>query len=213
MIKISIRTLYAVIIVLAGLLSQVVYGATFKEGVHYIEIPFSDSLDTGKKVEVREFFWYGCPHCYRFEPVLANWLKNKPKEVIFVRTPAFLPKRNNHARAFYAMEALGKLEALHSKFFTKVQNHSQRLTDKDDIVKFMTSNGINKAEFLKTWDSFDVDRKVKEANRLEQKYTIHSVPNIVVDGRYIVGADSAGGQDKVLQVVNYLVKKIAKEKK
>jgi thiol:disulfide interchange protein DsbA len=108
---------------------------------------------------------------------------------------------------------MAKLDELHSKLFAKVQSHSKKLNNKDHIVGFVTSNGVNKAEFLKTWDSFDVDRKTKEALQLAQKYTIHSVPNIVVDGRYIVGADSAGSQLKMLQVVDYLVKKIAKEKK
>lgn len=208
-----LRIILPAIFIISGLLAPVANAAKYKEGVHYIEIPFSDSLDTGKKVEVREFFWYGCPHCFSFEPILEKWLKTKPKAAKFVRTPAFLPKRNNHARTYFALESLGKLGDLHGKLFTKVQNDKKKLNDKDAIVAFVSKHGVNKKKFLKAWDSFDVDRKTKEAHQLAQKYAIHSVPNIVVDGRYIIGADSAGGQVSMLKVVDYLVAKIAKEKK
>ena len=83
----------------------------------------------------------------------------------------------------------------------------------DALPIFITSNGVSKAEFLKAWDSFDVDKKIRIALQLSQKYGIRSVPNMVVDGRYVVGADSAGSQVKMMQVVDYLVNKIAKEKK
>ncbi|MFV1992340.1 MAG: thiol:disulfide interchange protein DsbA/DsbL [Acidiferrobacterales bacterium] len=203
----------ATLLALFGLLLPVANGARFIEGQHYIEIPFSDSLKTGKKVEVREFFWYGCPHCYRLEPLLGEWLKTKPKAALFVRTPAFLPKWKIHARLYYSLESLNKVDALHSKFFASVQNSKQKMSNKADIVSFVTSNGVNKADFLKAWDSFDVDKKIRKAQQLGQKYGIRSVPNMVVDGRYVIGAGSAGSQVKMMQVVDYLVNKIAKEKK
>lgn len=205
--------IFAAIIILSGFLTPIAYGAKFIEGVHYIEIPFSNSLDTGKKVEVREFFWYGCPHCYRLEPLLEKWLKTKPKAALFVRTPAFLPKRNNHARAYYTLESLNKLDTLHGKFFSKVQNDSNKLNSKEAIVKFVSSDGIKKADFLKAWDSSDVERKTKAALELGQNYGIHSVPTMVIDGRYVVGAKTAGSHEKMMQIVDYLVNKIAKKKK
>ena len=203
----------AILLVLFGLSLPVANGAQFIEGQHYIEIPFSDSLNTGKKVEVREFFWYGCPYCYRLEPLLGEWLKTKPKAALFIRTPAFLPRWEIHARLYYSLESLNKLDALHNKFFASVQNSSNKMSNKTDIVDFVTSNGVNKADFLKAWDSFDVEKKIRTAQHLGQKYGIRSVPNMVVDGRYVVDAGAAGSQVKMMQVVDYLVNKIAKKKK
>ena len=158
MITKNLAVRIATVLALLGLLLPVANGAQFIEGQHYIEMPFSDSLKTGKKVEVREFFWYGCPHCYRLEPLLGEWLKTKPKAALFVRTPAFLPKWEVHARLYYSLESLNKVDALHGKFFDSVQNSKSKMSNKADIVSFITSNGVSKAEFLKAWDSFEIGR-------------------------------------------------------
>lgn len=186
--------------------------AQFEEGRHYVEIPFSDAVDAGKQVEVREFFWYGCPHCYHLEPLLENWLKRKPKAAKFERSPAFMPKRINHAKAYYAFEQLGKLSALHGAFFSAVQTHPAKLPAKEDIFAFVEGQGIARKDFVTAFDSFDVDRKAKVAMQLGQQYGIHSVPTFVVDGRYMVTADTAGGKEQIFRVIDHLVKKIASEK-
>ncbi|GMR19445.1 MAG: thiol:disulfide interchange protein DsbA/DsbL [Gammaproteobacteria bacterium] len=205
----SVRTWFLLI----GIMFPVLSMGGYEEGVHFIEIPFSESPETGNKVEVREFFWYGCPYCYSLEPVLERWLKNKPKAVTFVRTPAFMPRRINHGKAYYAFEALGKLNTMHGKFFSAVQSDANRLEKVARIVAFVEKNGIDSKAFNKAYNSFDVDRKVKLATQLAQKYGINSVPTMVIDGRYLTNGSMAGGHEGLLKVVNYLVKRVAAEKK
>jgi len=187
--------------------------AGFDEGTHYIEIPFSESLKTGDKVEVREFFWYGCGHCFQLEPLLHNWLEKKPEAAQFVTTPAFLPKREAHAKAYYAFEAMGKLEKLHTAFFNALHVDQRKLDTAEAIADFVDEQGEDKKAFLKAFKSFATDHKVKQAMQLGQQYGISSVPTIVIDGRYFTTAGMTGSHEKMLELVDFLVEKIAKERK
>ena len=187
--------------------------AAFEAGTHYVEIPFSTSLKTGNKVEVREFFWYGCGHCFKFEPLLNTWKKNKPKAAQFVTTPAFLPKRTAHAKAYYAFEKMGKLEKLHTAFFNALHIDRRKIDTMDDIADFVAEQGEDKKAFLKSFKSFATDHKVKQAMQLGQKYGVQSVPTLVIDGRYLTTASMTGNHENMLKLVDYLVEKISKKKK
>jgi len=187
--------------------------AEFEAGTHYIEIPFSESLKTGNKVEVREFFWYGCGHCFRFEPLLKTWKKNKPKAAQFVTTPAFLPKRSAHAKAYFAFTEMGKLAKLHTAFFNALHIDRRKLDTMEAIAGFVAEQGEDKKAFLKSFKSFATDHKVKQAMQLGQKYGVNSVPTLVVDGRYLTTAGMTGSHESMLKLVDYLVEKISKEKK
>ncbi len=186
--------------------------AEYVEGRHYLEIPFGGSPDTGDKVEVREFFWYGCQHCLTLEPIIDHWLKTKPKKALFVRTPAFLPRNTVHAKAFYTFESLGVTDKLHGEFFDAVQIRQQRMADDASVIGFAVKHGVDEKAFTKAYNSFGVDVKVREATMLAQKYGLSSVPTLVVDGRYLTTATMAGGNGAVMQVVNQLVEKAAKER-
>lgn len=186
--------------------------SAFEAGKHYVEIPFSESLNTGKSVEVREFFWYGCGHCFQFEPILQAWKKNKSENANFVTTPAFLPRREAHAKAFYAFDSIGKHEKLHTVFFSALHVERRKLENVDDIANFVAQNGEDKKAFLSAYNSFGTDHKVKQATQLGLKYGVNSVPTLIVDGRYLITASMAGGNEGMLKVVDYLVAKVAKEK-
>lgn len=182
----------------------------FEDGLHYLDIPFSQSLikQNAGKVEVREFFWYGCGHCYAFEPVLGGWLRNKPDNVLFVRTPAFLPKRSNHAKAYYAFEAMNAVDKFHKALFDELHAKHRKLESQDSIAGFVKEQGGDVAAFNKAFKSFGVDNQVRQAQQLANSYGVTSVPTVVVDGRYVVTPTMAQGSfPKMLQIINFLVQK------
>ena len=203
--------------------------AQFKSGVHYIDLPFGESVSSGKRVEVREFFWYGCPHCYTFEPILNRWLGKKPAAVDFVRSPAFLTATERHAqnpqqlsdirrfylhaRAYYAFEKLGVTHKLHRAFFESLHMHKQPLNNLPQLMAFVKRHGINPSKFKSAMNSFSVDSQINYSRQLEMTYQIPGVPILVVDGRYMTSPKRAGGPDKAIEVVNYLVKKVLRERR
>lgn len=186
--------------------------AAFEEGRHYAEVPFPQPVETGKQIEVREFFWYGCPHCYTLEPSLNRWLKKKPANVAFVRTPGTAPRWLAHAQAFYTFEALGLAERLHPAFFAAVQRGKPPLNDEQSIAQFAKEHGVDPAKFREAFNSFGVRLNVEKAKRLNEAYGINSVPTITVDGRYVTSPAAAGGEEAVLEVIDFLVQKASRER-
>ncbi|BAU46614.1 DSBA oxidoreductase [Sulfurifustis variabilis] len=184
----------------------------FEEGRHYAEVPFPQPVETGKQIEVREFFWYGCPHCYTLEPALNRWLSRKPANVAFVRTPGTAQRWLTHAQAFYAFEALGVTERLHPAFFEAVQRGKPRLDDEQSLVQFVKEHGVDPAKFREAFASFGVRLNVEKAKRLNEAYGINSVPTITVDGKYVTSPSLAGGEEAVFKVIEFLVQKAARER-
>jgi thiol:disulfide interchange protein DsbA len=187
--------------------------AAFVEGQHYQEVPFSQPVETGNRIEVREFFWYGCPHCYVLESALTEWLKKIPSNAQFIRTPGTAPSWMTHAQAFYSFESLGVTKKVHDVFFKAVQEQKAELNDENSITEFAAGHGINKQKFREAFNSFGVRLKLEKAKQLNQDFGINSVPTIVVDGKYLTSPAMAGGEDKVFQLVNELIAKAAKERK
>lgn len=185
----------------------------YMEGIEYQAIP-PQTVETGKQIEVREFFWYGCPHCYVFEPQLHAWIKKGlPKNAKFVRTPAvFRPDWAPHARAYYTFEALGAADKLHPAFFEAINKDKRTLADANSIAAFAAEHGVPKQKFLDAWNSFDVDRQANAALTLARNYGITGVPSLVVDGKYLTDGGKAGGNLPMLTVTEYLVAKAAKER-
>ena len=158
------------------------------------------------KIEVVEFFWYSCPHCNAFEPKLNAWLKKAPADVAFRRVPVafrddFVPQQ----RLYYALEAMGKLDELHSKVFNEIHVNKQPTSKEDQIVAFVEKNGVDKAKFQELYNSFSVSTKARRAKQLQDLYVVDGVPAMGVAGRYYVDGDLAGNMDRALQVVDYLV--------
>src|SRR5713226_4192603 len=188
--------------------------ADYTEGVEYARLPQSQPVETGNKIEVREFFWYGCPHCYALEPAINRWLKTKPANAQFVRMPAILsPSWEPHARTFYAFEALGVTDKLHSAFFNAIHAQGQALNNESSIAEFVAKHGVDKEKFLKAYNSFSVNAFVKNAVQMAQRYGIEGVPTLIVDGKFRTGSSMVGGHDALMHLVDYLIKKSAAERK
>ncbi|HEC13545.1 MAG TPA: thiol:disulfide interchange protein DsbA/DsbL [Acidiferrobacteraceae bacterium] len=190
------------------------WAAEFTKDQHYAVLSQPQPVDAEKKIEVRELFWYGCPHCFNLEPILNAWIKKKPKDVAFVRTPAVLRKDwAPLARAFYTFEALGVTNQLHGKLFDAIHLRKQHLNSANSIADFAAKNGIDRDKFLNTYKSFGVDSAFRKAQILGRKYEADGVPTIIVDGRYRTTATMAGSHEQLMQVVDFLVNKSRASKK
>lgn len=182
--------------------------SAYDEGKHYERLDKAQPTSTGEKIEVVEVFWYGCPHCYSLEPAVHNWLANKPENVEFVRVPAALnPSWSFHAKVYYTAEALGILEQFHGAFFDEIHLKKKRMNTEASVQAFFAGLGVDKASFENAWKSFAVDLNVNKARQAVIGYQLRSVPAIIVNGKYKVTAQSAGGNGELFKVVNDLVKK------
>ena len=159
-----------------------------------------------EKVEVLEFFWYGCPHCYQMEPSMKDWEDNrKPDYVEVVRAaPPLNPSWANHSRAFYAAEVLGVLDKFHEPMFEALHKERKRLNTPEQIAKFAGSLGIDEQKFLGTMKSFAVETKMNRARQQAIAMKLTGVPAIVVNGKYKTGASQAGGYPQLFDLVNKL---------
>jgi len=169
--------------------------------------------EAGGKVEVIEFFWYGCPHCYSLEPAVVTWAKKAPADVVFKRVPA-LPSDSwgEGARMFYTLESMGKLEEFHQKVFDAIHKQNVNMSNKKMRDEWLQKNGIDPAKYAEVEKSFTVATKVNRAKQMTYAYRVESVPRVVVNGKYVVTAEQAGGVDRVFQIVDQLVGMARKEK-
>ncbi|MGD9834683.1 MAG: thiol:disulfide interchange protein DsbA/DsbL [Piscinibacter sp.] len=178
------------------------------EGTHYVRLgqPVPVTVPAGK-VEVVEFFWYGCPHCNAFEPMLEAWVKKMPDFVAFRRVPVQFREEpfGTHQRIFYALEAMGRLETMHRKVFFAIHNDRQRLDKPADIAAFMTKNGVDGAKVVELMGSFAVQTKARQAKQLAEAYKIDGVPALGIQGRFYTSGSLAGGQDRMVLVAEYLI--------
>ena len=185
----------------------------FKEGQHYIRmVPSQPTMGGADKIEVAEFFWYGCPHCYSFEPTINAWAADIPANARFVRIPVVWNAVHElHARLFYTMEVLARNgtladgEAFHNAVFQEIQTRGNRLTSEDSIRRLFERFGVDAETFDKTWGSFEVDQKLRVAKDLGRRYNIQGVPAVVVNGKYRTGGQEAGSYDAVPDVIDELI--------
>jgi thiol:disulfide interchange protein DsbA len=189
-----------------------------QNGVDYRTLDKPQQTDSGKKVEVTEFFWYSCPHCFAFDPDLSAWVKKQGDNIVFKRVPvAFRDSMVPQQKLFYTLEAMGKLEELHSKIFNTIHAQRKRTDTDAEILDFIVKQGIDKQKFLDVYNSFGVQSKAKRATQLMQSYQVDGVPMIAVDGRYVTSpsivGDSLGNKPEpvlhaaTLQVMDALVAK------
>ena len=179
----------------------------FKEGANYRKVvPAQPTNVAPGKVEVLEFFWYGCGHCFKLDPAIESWRgKGKPQYVEFVRVPAMWNDTlRMHARLFYTAEALGKLEALHSTIFREIHVNNDPLNTVEQMTAFFKKQGVSADEFQKTFASFAVESKLQRADFLNRRYQINSVPQLAVNGKYVTDEGMAGGEPELFQIVQEL---------
>jgi protein dithiol oxidoreductase (disulfide-forming) len=184
------------------------------ESVGYELVTPTQPTHDVSKVEVIEFFWYGCPHCFDFEPTLAKWVKTLPKNVEFIRQPAvFSELWGKHAKAYYTAEALGVVDKVHQDFFDAIQIKKEHLETEEQLAKFFTAHGVAEADFKKMYNSFPVDMKVRQAATKAALYGISGVPAIVINGKYKTSGPLAGSHEKMIEIMDKLIAQESSAKK
>ena len=164
-----------------GALAQPVPGKDYR----LIEPP--QPTDSGAKIEVLEFFWYGCPHCNTLQPSLRNWLKKKPADVEFKRVPAvFADSWLPLTRAYYALDTMGAVDKLHYDVFAAVHEQNVRLSDPRVLFDWVAKRGVDPQKFADIYNSFGVQSRARRSIDLTKNYDIPGTPALTVDGRYLV---------------------------
>jgi len=184
----------------------------FKAGTDYIVLSKTLPTEATKgKIEVLEFFWYNCPHCNAFEPVLSAWGKKLPKDVELRRVPVrFRETFEAQQRAYYVLEALVKVEELQSKMFAVIHAEKQTLEKQDALVAWAEKNGIPAAKFNELFNSFSVVSKARRAAQLQEQFKVEGVPALGIGGRFYVDGSLAGSMERALQITDFLLSEIRK---
>jgi thiol:disulfide interchange protein DsbA len=201
---------------LFGLMSvlAMAQGRPIEEGFDYRTLPAAQATEQKGKVEVLEFFWYGCPHCHDFEPELSAWIKRQNKDVVVRKIPvAFRDDLLIHSQLFYALESLGRSD-LHAKVMDAMHINKKKLLSEAEITDWVGAQGVDVQTFLKAFKSFTVTSKARAGNQIAQGYRIDGVPTVAIQGKYITSPSIAGGSKaRAIQVMDYLVEKAKKEKR
>lgn len=179
---------------------------SFQEGKHYTRV--DQPTSTGDKIEVLEFFWYGCPHCFQFEPYVQKWLGSKPADVEFVRVPAvFRPSWKVHARTYYALGIMGIREETHIKIFSAMHKKRMKLDTFEAMSGFLERQKVDKKKFTAAYKSFAVETQLRKAIKKLKDYKVNGVPSIAVNGKYYITGSTAGSYGKMIEILDHLVKK------
>jgi thiol:disulfide interchange protein DsbA len=187
----------------------------WQEGVNYARlVPAQPTAVPTGQVEVLEFFWYACPHCYALEPLVQSWDKTKAPYIAFLRVPVLWNEGHRSlARLFYTLQSLGKLNQFHDEVFKEIQVNGDPLVggDPNNVaaaeriqLAFIKKLGIPEADFEKAYHSFEVEKSMQRADELVQRYRVSAVPTFVVNGKYIADVATAGGPERLLSEVSDL---------
>lgn len=191
-----------------GLTSMGAWAEDFVAGTDYKVLDNPEIIE-GNMIIVREFFWYGCPHCYKLEPFMTEWAKTTPADVVFLQSPAAMnPVWEQNARGFYAAQLMGYQGQTHQAMFDAIVRDKQKLFDQASIGQWYASQGLDLNKFNEMYNSFAVNTKIARSQAAAQRYQLTGTPAVVVDGKYVV----TGEDGKVPQVVDYLVKKARAER-
>jgi thiol:disulfide interchange protein DsbA len=177
----------------------------FVAGTHYEVIQTPVRTADPNRIEVTEFFWYGCPACYQFEPVLENWAANLPEDVYFNRLHTRGGGiRDLHARIFYTALSLGEPGHIHKDVFSAIHEKGSRLTDEDEIAAIFADNGVSKQDFEATWNSFTVNTSLNRTMEQMENFgsALRSTPSIIVNGKYVIE-----NQQNIFEIVSFLIEK------
>jgi len=174
----------------------------FQEGKDYVRLPNPVPTATPDKIEVVELFSYRCPHCYRLDASVRDWLKRKPDNVAFVRIAVFAgyhPGYEPAARAYYAAEALGVLDRMHQPLFDAIQGEKRKLDTEDELAAFFAEHGVDQEAFRKAYTSFQTETQLRRGTQLAQRYGVRGVPAVIVNGEYDVRSP------RMFEVVDFLI--------
>lgn len=196
---------------LAALLTSVTAAAQPVRGKDYQLVDPPQPTDSGKKVEVIEFFWYGCPGCNALQPSLRSWLRKKPDDVEFKRMPAaFEASWLQLARTYYTLDAMGLVDKLHHDVFAAI--HEQRVLDPKLLARdpkplfdWVAGKGVDRKKFVDTYESFGVNSRTGRTIDMTRKYDIPSTPTLVVDGKYLTTPSMAGSYERYFKVLDEVI--------
>ncbi|RDH82665.1 MAG: hypothetical protein DIZ80_10320 [endosymbiont of Galathealinum brachiosum] len=199
------------LLALLFLLPALTQAQNYEEGKSYSKLAKPVVTQSGDKIEILEFFWYGCPHCFSFEPTLKKWRKDLPANVTFTRVPAPLNKSwMPHTKTYYALQIMGEDEKHHEAIFSEMHVKKQKLRNKEDIADFLATRGVDKKTFLSTFSSFAVEMRANQANQLGIQYRVNGVPMLTVNGKYTVSGSQAGSYIGMVKISDHLINKESK---
>lgn len=203
------KPLVLLALLFAGASAAFAQPALYVDGTHYETIGKAVRTVDSNRIEVSEVFWYGCPHCYAFEPLIDSWKEKLADDVVFVRSPGMWNQMmETHAQIYYAADALGVLDKVHPVAFSEIHQKGNYLETEAQIRTLFTSQGVSAEDFDKAWKSFAVTSAVKQAGTRMRDYGIRGVPNVIVNGKYRVTVGGAvATQADMLKVVDFLIEK------
>ncbi|WP_237132519.1 thiol:disulfide interchange protein DsbA/DsbL [Pseudohongiella sp. O18] len=181
--------------------------ALYVDGTHYETLPAPVRTNDADKIEVLEVFWYGCGHCFRFQPLVDHWAENAPEDVDYLRFPAIWNDLMKiHAQAYYTAENLGVVDTVHGPIFDAINLQRNRLQNERQLAELFAAHGVDEEAFSRAFNSFQVRTKVNQAESKMSDYQIRSTPNVIVNGKYLVTTNEAvRTQQDMLAIVDYLV--------
>ncbi len=203
------KTLFALVLLFSGAALVSAQPALYIEGTHYETIAEPVRTADPNKIEVTEVFWYGCPHCYAFEPLLDSWVDKIPSDVVFVRSPGMWnDMMKTHSQIYYAAVELDVFDKIHSVAFNEIHQKGNYLENQDQIRELFVAQGVAAADFDKAWGSFTVTSAVRQADTRMRAYGVRGVPNLIVNGKYRVSNnDAVTTQADMLKIVDFLIAK------
>jgi len=204
----SWRRLAAILLATLGLATGFAAGAAeLRQGKEFRVIS-PPLLADRQRIEVTEFFWYGCPHCFDFEPVLAQWARALPPDAVLRRVPAIFPndKWAPGARLYYTLEALNLLDRLHAEVFNAIHVARQRLDDEKILFEWIAAKGVDMQQFTEAWSSFAVASHVQQARATTRAAGITGVPAVMVHGRYV--ALMPGSYGELTAIIDGLIDRV-----
>lgn len=180
----------------------------YQQGEHYDLITPVIRTANPDKIEVVEFFWYGCGHCYTFESVVSPWKKSLPDDVEFKGSPAvWAPQMELHSKMFYTAEVLGVSDKMHLVLFQAMNVDRKRLASEDEIAELFVANGVSKEDFSKAFNSFGVSSMVRQATARARAAKVSGTPEMMVNGKYRISTRKGISQTEMLQVADFLIEK------
>ena len=173
----------------------------------YVQIS-TEKQQESKSIIIYEFFWYGCPHCYNLEPTMERIEADLDKDTKIVKLPVAL--RDSwipHAKLFYALQQMGKIDEVHNLIFEEIHLEDNRLNTEQQMVDFLGKHGIDTNKFIEKYNSFGTEARIKKASNLAKKYQINSVPTIIVNGKYLTSGSYVSSYDELYSVINLLIER------
>jgi protein dithiol oxidoreductase (disulfide-forming) len=176
------------------------------KGTNYLELSPPQPTETSGKIEVIEFFWYGCPHCYALEPLIDPWMKKLPKDAVFKRVPAvFNEQWGVGARVYYALDAIGEEERVRAALFDAIHKENLRITSESAVEEWLGKKGVSIDKYKAAYKSFGVESRLRRATQMTQSYKIDGVPTFAVQGRFVISATLNNEPRQLLSVTDSLV--------